>query len=401
MEHVKYLILGAGPTGLSVAHTLLDRGERSFLVVEREPEAGGLCRSAIVDGFPLDTGGGHFLDTRDRLVLDFIFRFMPREEWDLYDRRSGIELGANHIDYPIESNIWQLPLDLQVEYITSVAYCGENLKHPEPEQFADWILWKLGTRIATDYMLPYNRKIWSVGLERLGTYWINKLPAVSFEEVLKSCLAHKPFGTIPAHRHFFYPKKHGYGEVWTRMGRLLGDRLRLSYPVKSLNITQRKINQEISADRIINTIPWGALSLEGAPEEIVRASQALVNAGISVDYVASEYPGDDHWVYIPDENVPHHRILNRRTFVPGSGGYWTETNLERLKTAGSERFINEYAYPVNTVDKPELIRRITAYAAGFGVTGAGRWGTWSHINSDVAVRQGIELVNSLLTRETS
>ena len=70
--------------------------------------------------------------------------------------------------------------------------------------------------------------------------------------------------------------------------------------------------------------------------------------------------------------------------------------MKRLQSAGYERFINEYAYPVNTIDKPVLIKRILEYAGGFGVIGAGRWGTWSHINSDVAVRQGIELADKLL-----
>ena len=45
MEKVKYLILGAGPAGLTFANRLKQSGEDSFLVVEKETEAGGLCRS--------------------------------------------------------------------------------------------------------------------------------------------------------------------------------------------------------------------------------------------------------------------------------------------------------------------------------------------------------------------
>ncbi len=64
MEKVKYLILGAGPAGLTFANMLKRKGEESFLILEKEKEAGGLCRSAEVDGSPLDIGGGHFLDVR-------------------------------------------------------------------------------------------------------------------------------------------------------------------------------------------------------------------------------------------------------------------------------------------------------------------------------------------------
>ena len=77
MEKVKYLILGAGPAGLTFANMLKRKGEESFLILEKEKEAGGLCRSAEVDGSPLDIGGGHFLDVRRPKVCEFLFDFLP------------------------------------------------------------------------------------------------------------------------------------------------------------------------------------------------------------------------------------------------------------------------------------------------------------------------------------
>ena len=41
MKKYKYVILGAGPTGLAFAHTLRDLGERSFVVLEANAVAGG------------------------------------------------------------------------------------------------------------------------------------------------------------------------------------------------------------------------------------------------------------------------------------------------------------------------------------------------------------------------
>ena len=46
---MKYLILGAGPSGLTLANRLKQMGETSFFVLEKEKEAGGLCRSTQVD----------------------------------------------------------------------------------------------------------------------------------------------------------------------------------------------------------------------------------------------------------------------------------------------------------------------------------------------------------------
>ncbi|RGO75527.1 hypothetical protein DXB04_30385 [Enterocloster bolteae] len=57
---MKYIILGAGPAGLSYANRLKKSGETSFLVLEREKDAGGLCRSVNVDNSLWTGGGGIF-----------------------------------------------------------------------------------------------------------------------------------------------------------------------------------------------------------------------------------------------------------------------------------------------------------------------------------------------------
>lgn len=44
---LKFLILGAGPAGLTMANLLKDSGEENFLVLEKEKSAGGLCLSLI------------------------------------------------------------------------------------------------------------------------------------------------------------------------------------------------------------------------------------------------------------------------------------------------------------------------------------------------------------------
>ena len=55
-------------------------------------------------------------------------------------------------------------------------------------------------------MLPYNEKMFGDDLDALGTYWLEKLPDVSFEDTLRSCLTHKAYGKQPGHANFLYPK---------------------------------------------------------------------------------------------------------------------------------------------------------------------------------------------------
>ena len=395
-QPTKYLILGAGPSGLAFAHTLLARGEESFVVLEQEAVAGGLCRSVEVDGAPLDIGGGHFLDVRNRDVLDLLFSFLPEDEWTRHSRVAKIRLHGVEVDHPLEANLWQLPVDTQVDYLEAIARAGCVRGEPQPATFDDWCRWKFGTRIAEDYMLPYNRKLWRMPLQQLGTYWLHKLPDVSFRDTLLSCLQRQMHGSLPAHGEFLYPKRHGYGEVWRRMGAALGDRLRLNTPVQAIDVPNRTVNGEFKAEVIVNSIPWSVWAAADAlPPAIAAAASRLIQVPIDVDYQAERIASPAHWIYEPDERIRHHRVLARANFLPGARGHWTETNSRVSPVASGFRHHNPFAYPVNTVDKPEAVATIHAWAKAGRVLPLGRWGHWEHINSDVAVALGIQAATSI------
>lgn len=397
----KYLILGAGPAGLALANSLLDRGETDFLVVEKEAEAGGLCRSKQVDGSPLDIGGGHFLDVRRPAVNEFLFRFMPEEEWDSFVRDSRISLPFAEISHPFEANIWQMPQDKQVEYLKSIAVAGCNLGTPMPEAFTDWIVWKLGDKIARDYMIPYNQKMFGRDLDQLGTYWLEKLPSVSFEETLLSCLNRKAYGTQPGHARFYYPRKYGYGELWLRMAARLGDKIILGNPVEELDLTgpdpgvTLSDGTRLSAGTVVTSIPWTAVRVRGLPERLSILLSRLRHTSVNVTYMEDAPDTPAQWVYYPDPALDYHRILVRKNFCAGARGCWTETNSDRFhpekEPGGGFSYRNEYAYPLNTRDKPSIMRELLSFAKARKVIGLGRWGEWEHYNSDLTVARALEL----------
>jgi len=397
MKTVRYLILGAGPSGLTLAHALLDRGvpRDQLLVLEKEQVAGGLCRSAEVDGAPLDIGGGHFLDLARPQVLDLLFRFLPEQEWASYDRVSKIRLRGQQIDHPLEANLWRFSTADQVDYLESIAKAGCVRGEPMPEAFADWVAWKLGERIASEYMLPYNRKIWSLDPNELGTYWLHKLPDVSFRDTLRACLEGRPCGKLPAHGRFLYPKAHGYGEVWRRMGEALGESLLTDCPLRSIDLDTRLVNGLWRAETILSTIPWVQWPAICRLPDAVRADIGLLRSvAIDVDYAPDTLADSSHWIYEPDEAIAYHRLLLRFNFCAGSRGHWTETNASRSVRATGWRHRNEFAYPLNTHGKPEAVARLRQWAAGRGVIGIGRWGKWEHMNSDVAVADALAAVDS-------
>lgn len=401
MEKVKYLILGAGPAGLSFANRLRQNGEESFLILEKEAEAGGLCRSMEVDGAPLDIGGGHFLDVRRPVVNEFLFGFMPETEWDKYQRDSRISFDGGYINHPFEANIWQMASDKQEEYLASIAEAGCNCREEMPKAFVDWIYWKLGKKIAEDYMLPYNEKMFGKNLNVLGTYWLEKLPDVSYEETKRSCEEKRAYGSQPGHAQFYYPKKYGYGELWLRMQEAVKDKIVLQACVSELIITEKKIvcvnGDTYAAENIVTTIPWMAFhKITGMPKELQNGVAALKYSSVQIEYFPENMDTEAQWIYYPEREKSYHRVLVRHNFCPGSRGYWTETNKDRVEPEnGHFRYMNEYAYPLNTVNKPQIMEELLMWARQEGIFGLGRWGEHEHFNSDVVVWRAMELADRL------
>ena len=401
---MRYLILGAGPAGLTVANKLKQNEIKDFLVLEREESAGGLCRSVDVDGAPFDIGGGHFLDVRRPHVNEFLFQFMPEEEWDKYDRDSRIVVNGNTVNHPIEANIWQMKIEDQVEYLKSIAVAGCNIGTPMPESFVDWIYWKLGSKVAEDYMIPYNQKMFSKELNQLGTYWLEKLPNVSFEETLLSCLTKKAYGTQPGHAQFYYPKKYGYGELWLRMADAIKDNIEYNKSVKAIDFATKTITtadgNKYQAETIITTIPWMEFEeIIGMPEDIRESIKELKFSSIQTEYFPEKLDTPCQWIYYPDPNLPYHRILVRHNFCPNSKGYWTETNSERIgmeEPNDNFKYMNQYAYPLNTIRKPEIMRKLLAWSNEHEVIGLGRWGEHQHYNSDVTVDLALKIAEGLI-----
>ena len=397
----KFLILGAGPAGLAFANRLIQNGQRDFLVIEAESQAGGLCRSVDVDGSALDIGGGHILDVRRPEVVKFLFQFMPREEWAHFVRNTAIHINGQYISHPFEANIWQTDIDSQVEYLASIAKAGCVTGKTMPQKFTDWIVWKLGRKIADDYMLPYNTKMFGAELDNLGTYWLEKLPDVSFEDTIRSCLEHQAHAKQPGHAEFFYPVNHGYGELWLRMAEALDGRVMYGQRVEAIDFDAHTVRTEQGAEFhgeiIINTIPYAEfLELHGMPEPLRKSIAGLKHTSVQVKYSPKNLDTPYQWIYYPDMNLSYHRIFVRHNVLLGSKGIWYETNTDRIEPDTQNfAYVNKYAYPLNTIQKPQIMNSLLEWMKSRNVFGLGRWGEHQHYNSDLTVELGIRLADKL------
>lgn len=430
MKKYDYIILGGGISGLTFARLLQLHTDKTFLIIEKESEVGGLCKTKEIAGNHFDIGGGHFLHSKYQEVYDFIFSHLPESEFNKFDRVTKIQLGDDLIDFPIEENLWQLPEKKQLKYIESLIECGYKIhaKRKEGYSFKDWCYDAFGKEITNNYMIPYNTKIWGVDPDEMSVDWLYKIPKPDLSNVIKSIIfksANKE--NLPSHNYFYYPKIGGFSRIIEAIYEEIKSGMEVSFSDIILNESITKIDRILKADhdtsskldsigdfndlwvinnkfkasRIINTIPWEALPENFTIKKMAAISELKHNSlvvSFHEDKNAHSLHKDQyHWKYIPDLDIAHHRefmlrhycLSNKKSFIA------RETNLNRYIPANEECHINEYAYPIPLKGKDIAIKQILGYYESLNVFGLGRWGTWQYHNSDVCIRQAMDLVNKL------
>ncbi len=406
-----YIVLGAGITGLTLLKKLKEKGYNNILGIEREKEAGGLCRTFYVDGHACDIGG-HFFQTEFPEVEEFVFSHFSKEKmYQINPRISKINIYGIDIDYPLEANLWQLPVEKQVEYLISIVRNGEALGKPEPKNYEEWIRWKLGDKVCDEYLIPYNSKLWGVPSDEMDVDWLHKIPRIEVEEILKNSLSHtQDVEKYPAHIRPYYPKSGGYGRVIEAIAADINKYIKFNTKVTKLIYDKNEkvwiVNDEFKAKNIINSTPWTDLyNALGSPVEIQEQIQKIKYNKLVISlFETDENPTPYHWRYIPDLKEQHHREFFISNFALDSKNYgtFTETNADRFdadKLTFKGRNIFNYettaAYPLPLIGKTKAITDILEYFKPMHLYGVGRWGEHQHHNHDVCMKHAIDFVKQI------
>jgi protoporphyrinogen oxidase len=431
-------IVGGGPSGLMAARLLAQQGQ-DVTVLEGAGEIGGLCRSQVVDGYTGDVAGGHILFTKDKRVAAFwdeLFADEPcvvsrRETRILHDRERWV-------GYPFENALGDLPPEHNLECTEGViraALARDGSR--EPENFHDWIRWKMGAGVARHFMEPYNRKIWKCeDLHAMGTSWIaGRVPDAPLADVLRSSLGQTTEGYT--HQSVFrYPLQGGFAAVHERIARPILDRIQLNRRVERIEPVEGgapgsrgwRVDGE-RYDRVISTVPLHVLpGLLGAmPQQAAAAARALRWRGVAgyLFGLDAEHVRPYSWVYLPHawqgpanritylsnyspRNAPEGQgsILAEVTYAPGQEpdvGPRGQAELARalegagLLRAGELRASAGWLNPVAYIfyDPGFEARRRTVLEALDGLEGfhaLGRFGRYEYHNSDQCLAQAMDLV---------
>ena len=417
------VVVGAGPAGLSAAWHL---GEEALLI-ERNDQVGGWCRSIVADGFTFDWAG-HILFSNDPYV-HAMYEMLLGDNLHWQDREAWIHSKGVHTRYPFQGSLYGLPPDVIQECLAGVIEAQALHGAREPRNFEEFIYHVWGPGIARHFAIPYNRKLWAVDLKEMETSWLGgRVPLPNIQEMIDGALhpSSKPMGP---NARFGYPLRGGIQALMDGFLPRLQGPLWLGRTVVAVSPACHTVTLDdgrtIPYEQLISTMPLPVLMQaigDEAPWDVRMAAQSLRHVSVRCVHVGvgREKITDKHWIYYPEDTVFH------RIFVQGNAsphcnpphgfGLTCEityspdkplpcdgqslvdlaiADCRRVGIVGADDPIvtafqvdMPYAYVVYDHARSDHVATIQRWLEAQGIVVAGRYAQWEYFNSDHALLAG-------------
>ncbi len=323
---MKIAIIGAGISGLAVGRFLDSYGHEVDIFEAAKSDAAGLLESRNVGGYEFDVGGGHIIYTRDQWLQSFIKELFVNGTLLEHERRTKILYNDRFVKYPFENGLSDLPHEANFECVFGFiqAYINRR-KTGEPDNFHDWIYYRMGPGMAKHFMVPYNEKIWNIDLSELGVAWVSgRVPETPLQDIVRSSLGISTEG----YKHqmkFAYPLKGGINDVAKKVGMPVEDRIFYNHAVEHI---EKKGDHRFDVDgaeyeEVVYTAP-----LDRAPQIVSGLDRKAGEAAASLGHISlttflfgldEEDARPFSWVYLPfPEQGPANRLTYLSNYSPSN-----------------------------------------------------------------------------------
>lgn len=414
MKRVKYLIIGAGVSGLSFANFI----EGDYLIIDKEDVPGGLCRTIKKDGFVWDYAG-HFFHFATAELQRFFEQRINQQKLVHCKKNTKIYYNNQFIDYPFQKNIHQLEKEEFIDCLYDLYMKKEKEKY---NNFEDMLYGKFGKGITERFLKPYNEKLYACSMNLLDENAMGRFfPYVQLDEVIKNM---KEKEDNSYNDEFLYPKEGAEVFVNALLEGVSNESILLNTKVESINLKSKTIrtkNQVIEYENLINTIPLSHF-LNMFEDKVWDTSQLEANKVLvfNLGFDKKSKINQIHWIYFPDKTINFYRvgfydnILNsNRMSLYVEIGHKTEDivdidkelieTIENLKKVGiiqKEKLISYLPLMINPgyVHISEQSRNYVHLAEREleqnSIYTLGRYGTWTYCSMEDAMSSAIKLAEA-------
>jgi len=422
---MKIAILGAGLTGVELGRRLKESG-KDFIIFEKEPQIGGLCRTNKTGNYCWDFGV-HAMYSRDKEVMNYFYS-LPLD-YEHLNRNVKIIHSLNNgkrciLDYPFEIGLKGLPAKQKLKCILGYLSSATKVKK-QYSNLEDWINNRLGSGIAKYFMVPYNNKIWSCKLSEISKELVSSKiePAPAIEFILNAL--GKPSVGRAYQAKFIYPK-HGIQELINHTAKNIKYNILLNTNIKKLIkqgdqwtiITDKNNNQKV--DTIVSTIPLPELlkkidinGLEKEYNELKWNDTFFIAIGLKKG-CRFDLIKDCHWVFFKESEIFYRITLMHNfssKFLPvvvaevTLKGNIINKSKEEIKNLVIEDFVRlgiinsrdqiaeadikllKYTYSIPAVGLEKIKKKIRIILEKHKLFLLGRNGNWDYINMDGVIQK--------------
>ncbi len=430
MSDKNIIIVGAGLSGLSAAFHL----KRDYEIFEKEDSPGGLCRSKNIKGFVFDFGG-HLLHPKRAYTKELI-KALLKKNIRCLSRNSWVYSFKRFTRYPFQINTFGLPVFVKRECV--IEFIKARLRNTNSASsetdFSRWIYRNFGKGIAMHFMIPYNKKFWTVHPKRLTCDWIdNFIPIPTISEVIAGAFRDYP-KNVGYNSRFLYPLQGGIGCLSGSFARHIkginfGMELTKIYPEK--RTIEFKNGRKYKYDRLILSIPLVELKdiiQDEMPQRVKSAFKSLkfnsifnLNLGLKKSNLS-----DKHWVYFPEKDFIFFRVGFYSNFSEamaprGCYSIYAEVSYSKLKPIDKKNVVSriiadlikaglisnrrnivaeditdiKYGYILYDRYYPRAIKDITAYLNKNDIDMIGRYGRWRYMTMEDTILDGKDIAKKI------
>jgi protoporphyrinogen oxidase len=417
------LILGAGLAGLSCARHL----GGGYQLHERETTAGGVARSFARGAFFFDVTG-HWLHLRDP-GIEKLAKELLGDELVVVQRRAEIHSHGVRTPYPFQANTYGLPPAVVAECVLGYFAAREAEARgglPPPASFEDYIRRRMGDGIAKHFMIPYNTKLFTVPPSEMSHEWCGRfVPIPTPDEVVRGALAPAGAGHgIGYNATFLYPREGGIGRLAAALEASLPEPARKGSAAVKVDPRARSVTfadgSRASYRVLVSTLPLKALValIDGVPDAVRHATAQLRATNVTywdVGVKGANAPGDAHWIYFPEPELPFYRAGSASAAVPslapaGHRSYYVEVSHAGALRVGDAEVLAgmRRAGLLGPREEPVLMHHTTVEGAyvimdhaygparatvlewltAQGILSVGRYGAWTYDSMEGAMVQG-------------
>jgi len=289
------LIVGGGMTGLSFASFT----DKDYILLEKDSELGGYCKTIIRNGFVWDYSG-HFFHFNHEDIKNYLIENIDCEILKV-DKISNIYYKGQYIDFPFQSNIDQLPKDEFIECLHDIYH----LKEKDTSSFKSYVKSNLGDAICDKFVIPYNEKLYACDLDLLDSNSMGRFfpKTPSLGDLLKKMKSNEKVKSY--NDSFIYPVKGSFEFVKSLIKRIDESKVLTNTELISVDLKNKiaKTSKgDIQFNSLVSTIPFDKLlKLSNNKVNLQKLSSnkvAVFNLGFN--------KGSDlksHWTYFPGNEV--------------------------------------------------------------------------------------------------